>query len=140
MLHRVNVRDGQRVRHKRTRRGATARPDANADLARMLDQLGNDEEVGRVALHIDDVDLVVRALDVLLRHLPALEARLQTTHHFLAQPRCWGLPFRNVSHRHPVVRMFLPQLAVVTDTLRNPQGVIAGVRHCRVPQVAHLLS
>ena len=105
----------------------------------MLDQLSDDEEVGRVALHVNDVDLVIGALVVLLRNSPTFEAVLQTTVDFLAQPRRRGLPLRYRCQRHAVMWVFFPQLAVITNALRDPQRVIATIRDHVVPDLTHLL-
>ena len=139
VFHRVDVGDGQRVGHKCTSRRATARPDADAHLTRVLNQLRDDEEVGRVALHVDDVDLVFRALEVLLWDLAAVETRLEPALNLLAQPARRRLAFRHVRDWHAIVRVVLPKLAVIADALGNPQRVVAAVRHGGVPNLAHLL-
>ena len=45
VFNRVNVRDGQRIRHQSTGSGTTTRPHANTNRARVLNQIRHDEEV-----------------------------------------------------------------------------------------------
>ena len=45
VFNRVNVRDGQRIRHQSTGSGTTARPHANTNGACVLNQIRHDEEV-----------------------------------------------------------------------------------------------
>ena len=140
VFHRVDVGDRQRVGHQGTGGGATARADADADGTGVLDDLGDDEKVRGVALQVDDFDLVLRALEVVLGDLGAVETLLQPALDLLRQPRGGGLSLRDVGDRHPVVRVRLPDLAVVLDALGDPQGVVAGVGHRVVEKIAHLFG
>ena len=62
VLERADVGDPERVRDERARRRAAARSDRNAAVARRLDEVGDDEEVARVARLRDDAELVVEPL------------------------------------------------------------------------------
>ena len=81
---RVDRRDAERVRHDRARRAAPARR-LDALSPGEVDEVGDDEEVRRVAHRDDDPELVVEALLQLRRDgpVPALEAALA----LLPQPR-----------------------------------------------------
>ena len=140
VLNRVDVGNGQRVGHEGAGGRTTARTDADSDGAGMLDELGHDEEVGRVALHLNNGDFVLGALNVLLRHLPAREAVLEALHDLVGEPRGGRVALRHIRNRHAVVGVLLPDLAVVLDAFCDPQGVVAGLRNHLVPYLAHLLG
>ena len=138
VLQRIDISNGQRVGDQRTGRRATARPHTNAHGARVLNELGHDEEVGRVALHLNNGDLILGALDILFRNVLAGEALLQALHDLVGEPGGWGVALRDVGNRHAIVGVFFPDLAVVLHALGNPQGVIAAVWNHIVPGLAHL--
>ena len=62
----VDVGDAHRVGHQRTRRRTTARPHPDVDRPRVVDQVGDDQEVRRKALVADDLDLELGPVDVVL--------------------------------------------------------------------------
>jgi len=64
VLDRVGVRDPKRVGDERARAGAAAGPDGNADGARVLDEVPDDEEVAGEAHAADHAELVVQPLRV----------------------------------------------------------------------------
>src|SRR5699024_1380314 len=66
VFNRVNIGNGQGISHQCTsgRTTAGSYPDTNG--SGVLNNLGNDQEVGRVALHINDGDFILRTLDVFL--------------------------------------------------------------------------
>jgi hypothetical protein len=61
-LERADVRDAERVGDERAGRRAAPRADRDAAVARRLDEVGDDEEVARVAGLQDDAELVVEPL------------------------------------------------------------------------------
>src|SRR5690606_25203863 len=119
----VDVGDPRGVGDQGTRGRTTARPDLDADVAGVGDDVGDDEEVGRVALAVDDLDLVFGAADVLLGHLPTLEALPQPLHDLVAQPRRRRLALRHVRLGHAIVGVLFPDLVVVADPLGDEQSV-----------------
>ena len=54
---RIEVGDGQRIGDQRSRAGAAPRPDRNALGLRMLDEVGDDQEVARIVHAGDDIEL-----------------------------------------------------------------------------------
>ena len=138
VLQRVDIGNGQRVGDKRAGRRTTARPHTNAHGACVLNELGHDEKVRRVALHLNNGDLILGALDIFLRNILAREARLQPLHYLVGEPGSWGVALGDVGNRHAIVGVFFPDLAVVLHALGNPQGVIAAIWNHIVPGLAHL--
>ena len=138
VFQRINIGNGQRVGHERTRRRTTAGPHADAHRTRILNKLRHDEEVGRVALHLNHGNLVLGALDILLRHIAPGEPPLQPLHHLVGQPGGGGVALGDIGNGHAVVGVFLPDLAVVLHALGNPQSVIAAIRNQVIPGIAHL--
>ena len=63
---RVDVGDAHRVGDQRAGGRTAARADPDIDRPRIADQVGDDQEVGRVALLADHLDLEVGTIDVLL--------------------------------------------------------------------------
>ena len=104
----------------------------------MLDQLRDDEEVGGVALAVDDVDLVRGAIEIDLRHLTPVEAFLQPLRHLMGEPGGGGVSVGDGGDGHAVMGVRRPQFAVVLHPLRDEQGVVAGPRDGAVPHGAHL--
>ena len=138
MFQGVDIGNGQRVSDKRAGRRTTAWPHTNAHRARVLDELGHDKEVGRVSLHLNNGNLILRALDVLLRNILTGEASLQALHNLVGEPGSWGVALGDVGNRHAIVGVFFPNLAIVLYTLGNPQRVIAAIWNHIVPGLAHL--
>src|SRR5699024_3781354 len=138
VFNRVYIGNGQGISHQCTsgRTTAGSYPDTNG--SGVLNNLGNDQEVGRVALHINDGDFILRTLDVFLWDFLAVKPVFETFHHFAGQPRRRGMTFRHICHRHAVVGMFFPQRVVGFHALGNPQGVIAAIWNHVVPQLTHL--
>ncbi len=63
VLDRVEVGDPQAVRHRAPGRRATARPDPDAEVAGVLDEIPGDEEVRREPHVVDDLELIGDPLD-----------------------------------------------------------------------------
>lgn len=133
---RVDVGDAHRVGDERTGGRTTAGADADADLAGVVDEVADDEEVGGEAHLIDDADLVLGALDVLAGRAGG-EATVEAAHDLLVQPARLRLPFRHREDRHPVA--VGPHVLVGLHALGDEQRVVARTRHLAVPLLAHLL-
>ena len=67
VLERVDVRDAQAVRHDRAGRRAATRADRDAVVLRELDEVPDDQEVGREAHPLDHAELHLEPLDRLGR-------------------------------------------------------------------------
>src|SRR5699024_9029086 len=83
MFNRVNIGNGQGISQQCTSGRTTTRayPDTNG--SGVLNNLGNDQEVGRVALHINNGDFILRTLDVFLWDFLAVKPVFETFHHFV---------------------------------------------------------
>src|SRR2546429_371833 len=76
-----------------------ARPDPDVDRAGVAHQVRHDQEVRRVSLAADDVDLEGRAVDVILWHA-GWKATRKPGIHFVLQPRRLVVPFGDREDRH----------------------------------------
>src|SRR5699024_9896739 len=108
MLNRVDISNGQSISNECTRCRTTAWADPNTDGTSMLNDLCDDQEVRRVALHINDRNFILGTLNVFLGHLFTVEAVFKAFHNFVAQPRGRRIPFGHVGNRHAVVSVFFP--------------------------------
>ena len=135
VLDRVDVGDAQRVGDQRSRRRTAARADPDVDRARVVDQVGDDQEVRRVALVADDLDLVLGALDVLVGH-PGREPPRQPGVDLVPQPRRLVVAVGHREDRHPVA--WRPHVRVGLHPLRDQQRRVAGAGNLVVPQRPHL--
>ncbi len=66
VLDRIELGDSKRVRHQAADHRAAARADRNAALARVADEIGDDQHVTRKAHFADQRDLAIEALEVRL--------------------------------------------------------------------------
>lgn len=131
----VDIGDAHGVGHQRTGGRTTAGADPDADLERVVDQVADDEEVGREAHLADDAELVFGAADVFGRH-PVGEAALEATHDLFVQPAGLRLTLGHREDRHPVT--VLPHVVVGLHALTDEHGVVAGAGYLGVPDGAHL--
>ena len=137
MLDGVDVSDSQCVGNKRARSGSTPGTYADTDGAGVLNQVGDDEEVGRVALHVDDFDFVLRPIYVFLRHLATVEAILKPLHHLVSEPTGGCMPIWNVGDWHAIVGVWFPDFTIILDTFGNQQRVVTSTRNHVIPGNAH---
>jgi hypothetical protein len=134
VLERVEVGDAHDVRGHRAGARAAAGADPDAVRLRPVDEVGDDEEVPRVALRGDDLDLVLGLLADDVRdavRVPPVEADLD----LLDEPGLLALPRRDREVRHvPADRLGEPDVA----PLRDEERVVARLRQL-APDGAHLL-
>src|SRR5699024_11190624 len=98
MFNRVDISNSQGISNECARCRTTAWADPNTDGTSMFNDLCDDQEVGRVALHINDRNFILGALDVLLGHLFTVEAVFKAFHNFVAQPRIMRIPFEYIGN------------------------------------------
>ena len=131
----VDVGDAQRVGHQGTGRRTTPGAHPDVDGLRVVDEVRDDQEVRREALVADDLDLVVRPVDVVPADRSG-EAPLQSRHHLVLQPGGLVVTVGHREDRHPVAR--LPHVGVRRDALGDQQSRVTGPRDLVVPQCPHL--
>ena len=128
----VDVDDAQAVRDARSRRAPPARPDANAVRLRVAHEVPDDEEIRGEPHRLDDVELVLDALDDMRRRRAAV-AILRAEHRELAQVRVLVVTFGHRERRQDR----LAELELHVGALGDQQRVVA--RFGRFPeQMAHL--
>ena len=133
--HRVEVGDAHGVGAHRAGTRATAGADADAVALGPVDEVGDDEEVARVALGDDDVLLEGRLLAGVVRH-PVGEAALEAGLDLLDEPRRLVLALGAGEPGHVAP---LPLGEGDLAPLGDEQGVVARLGQL-APQVAHLLG
>ncbi len=135
VLDRVDVGDAQRVGDQRTGGRTAAGADPDVHRPRVVDQVGDDEEVRREALVADDLDLVAGPLGVLGGHTVG-EPAGQPAVHLVAQPGGLGVAVGHREDRHPVA--WGPHVGVGLHPFGDQQRRVAGLRDLVVPDLAHL--
>ena len=135
VLDGVDVGDPQRVGHQRAGGRTPARTDPDVHRAGVVDQVGDDEEIGREALVADDLDLIGRAFGVVGGH-PVGEPPGQAAVHFETQPAGLGVALGYREDRHPVARR--PHVGVGLHPLGDQQRGVARLGNLGVPELAHL--
>ena len=136
VLHGVHFDDLGEERHHRSGGRAATRPHRDPVLARITADVGDDEEVRRVAHRLDDAHLELDAIAEVGRRAVA-EPLANAVLDLLAQPRGLRLPRRHVELRHPVD--LAEDVGVVADPLRDRERVVAGLGHL-TEQRPHLLG
>ena len=132
VLDRVDVDDAQAVRHARTGRAPPPGPDADPARLRVAHEIPHDEEVRREAHRLDDVELVLDALDHVRRGRRAV-ALARADHRELAQV---GVLVVALGHRERRQDR-LPELDLDVGALGDQQRVVARVGQL-AEHVAHL--
>ncbi len=133
--NRVDVGDAQRVGHQRAGRRAAARADPDVDRPCIVDQVGDDQEVGRKTLVADDFDLVGGPLGIPVRRTGG-KPSAQTGVHLVAQPRGLVVPVGHREHRHPVAGC--PHVGIRAHPLGDQQRGVARPVDLAVPDRSHL--
>ncbi len=132
VLDRVEIGDPQAVRHRASSSRSSSRPDPDAGIAGVLDQVPRDEEVRREPHVVDDLEFVAEPLDRIVGKLVA--------------PTLLGAFPREVLEVRRVVepvgdgevrQQRLAELDLQVGTLGDPQRVVARRRHL-AKQVPHL--
>ena len=122
VLHRVEIRDAEEIRDNRASRRAAARPDADAMLARVVDEIPDNQEIAVVAHAVDDAELILEAVTDSWRGVGiALGQRLLAEE---AQIRLVVL----VRRGNRIVRQLqVPELELHVAALRNLHRVLNGL-------------
>lgn len=133
--NRVDVGDAQGVSDQRAGSRAPPRADPDAHRPRVVDQVGDDQEIGRETLGTDDVDLVGRTCDVTVRRA-GRKPPAQPGIHLVAQPGRLVVSLGHREDRHSVA--WLPYVGVGLHPLGYQQRGVAGAGNLVVPDLAHL--
>ena len=128
VLQRVHLDDAGEVSDHRTGGRSSSRPHWHPHGTGRVADVGDDEEVRREPQWFDDRQLLVNAVQHLLRRIgPVL--LVQSLGDLLAQPGLLGLPLRHVELRHAVD--VGEDVVVALDHLGEGQRVVGGLRHVR---------